>query len=111
MPSRPSPLLVDDLLFVVSSAGVATCLEAKTGEVVWTERIGGKFSASPIYAAGRIYLFDESSATTVIEAARKFKKLAINKLNDEQLMASPAAGGNSLFVRTAKHLYRIEESK
>jgi outer membrane protein assembly factor BamB len=111
MPSRPSPLLVDDLLFVVSSGGVATCLEAKTGEVVWTERIGGKFSASPIHAAGRIYLFDESSVTTVIEAARKFKKLAVNKLSGEQLMASPAAAGNSLFVRTAKHLYRIEDSK
>ena len=108
MPSRPSPLLVDDLLFVVSSGGVATCLEAKTGQVVWTERIGGKFSASPIYAVGRIYLFDESSVTTVIEPARQFKKLATNKLNGEELMASPAAAGNSLFVRTEKHLYRID---
>ena len=111
MPSRPSPLLVDDLLFVVSSEGVATCLEAKTGEVVWQERIGGKFSASPIHAARRIYLFDESSVTTVIEPARKFQTLAVNKLNDEDLMASPAVAGRSLFVRTATHLYRIEEPK
>ena len=111
MPSRPSPLLVDDLLFLINSDGVATCLEAKTGEVVWQKRIGGKFSASPIYAAGRIYLFDESSVTTVIEAGREFKKLAVNKLSDKQLMASPAAVGNSLFVRTATHIYRIEDTQ
>ena len=111
MPSRPSPLLVDDLLFTISSEGVATCLEAQTGEVVWKERIGGKFSASPIHAAGRIYLFDESSVTTVIESTRQFTELATNKLNGEQLMASPAAAGNSLYVRTEKHLYRLEESK
>jgi outer membrane protein assembly factor BamB len=111
IPARPSPLLVGDLLFIVSSGGVATCIEAKTGEVVWKDRVGGKFSASPIHAAGRIYLFDESSVTTVIEAARKFKKLAVNKLCGEHLMASPATVGNSLFVRTATHLYRIEDSK
>jgi len=111
MPSRPSPLLVDDLLFVVSSEGVATCLEAKNGEVVWQERIGGKFSASPIHAAGRIYYFDENSVTTVIESGRQFKSLAVNPLSDEELMASPAVAGRSLFIRTSGHLYRIEESK
>lgn len=107
MPSRPSPLLVDDLLFTISSEGVATCLEAKTGVVVWTGRIGGKFSASPIYAAGRIYLFDESSVTTVIEPGRQLKTLAVNKLNNEELMASPAVAGNSLFIRTGSHLYCV----
>lgn len=111
MPSRPSPLLVDDLLFVVSSEGMATCFEAKTGDVVWKERINGKFSASPIYAAGRIYLFDESSVTTVIEPSRTFKVLAINKLGNETLMATPAVVGNSLIVRTASHLYRIDDAK
>jgi outer membrane protein assembly factor BamB len=111
MPSRPSPLLVDDLLFLINSDGVATCLEAKTGDLVWQERIGGKFSASPIHATGRIYLFDESSVTTVIEAGRAFKQLAVNKLTGEQLMASPGAAGDSLFVRTATSLYRLEGSK
>jgi outer membrane protein assembly factor BamB len=111
MPSRPSPLLVDDLLFLVSSDGVASCLEAKTGKIVWQERIGGKFSASPIHAAGRIYLFDESAVTTVFEANRTFKKLAVNNLSGKQLMASPAVAGDALFIRTATHLYRIEDSK
>jgi outer membrane protein assembly factor BamB len=108
MPSRPSPILVGDLLYVVSSEGFITCLEAKSGQVVWKERLGGKFSASPIHAAGRIYLFDESSVTSVIEPGRQFKLLAANKLGSEEMMASPAVVGNSLIIRTAGHLYRID---
>ena len=109
MPSRPSPLLVNDLLFVVSSDGVATCLEAKSGDVVWQERLGGKFSASPLYARGRVYFFDEQSVTTVVEASRQFNKLAVNTMSNEELIASPAVAGDSLFIRTATHLYRIDE--
>ncbi len=108
MPSRPSPILVDDLLYVVSSEGFASCLEAKTGVLVWKERLGGKFSASPIHVAGRIYFFEESSVTSVIEPGRQFKLLATNKLGSEALMASPAVVGNSLIIRTAGHLYRID---
>ena len=110
MPSRPSPLLIDDLLYVISSDGVASCLSADTGEVVWKERIGGNFSASPIYANGRIYLFDQDSVATVIEAGREFKVLAVNKLSGEEMLASPAVAGEALFVRTAGHLYRIEDA-
>ncbi|MSR55876.1 MAG: quinonprotein alcohol dehydrogenase [Gemmataceae bacterium] len=108
MPSRPSPILVDDLLYVVSSEGIASCLEAKTGVLVWKERLGGKFSASPIHVAGRIYFFEESSVTSVIEPGRQFKLLATNKLGSEALMASPAVVGNSLIIRTSGHLYRID---
>jgi len=108
MPSRPSPILVGDLLYVVSSEGVVSCLEAKTGELVWKERLGNKFSASPIHVAGRIYFFDESSVTSVIEPGRQFELLAKNKLDGEEMMATPAVVGNSLIIRTAKHLYRID---
>ena len=107
MPSRPSFLLIDDLLYIVTSDGIATCVEAKTGEVVWKERVPGKYSASPIYANGRIYFFNEDSTTTVLKPVRKFEQLAVNKLGDEQLMASPAVAYDSLFIRTERTLYRI----
>ena len=81
---------------MVNDAGIATCLEAKTGKVVWQSRVGGMFSASPLYADGRIYLFDEDGKTTVIEAGRKFKVLAENLL-DDGFMASPAVGGMRCF--------------
>jgi len=107
-PTRPSPLLIGDLLVMVSDIGFANCLDAKTGERVWQERLGGKFSASPIYAKGRIYTADEEGVMQVLEAGKQFKVLAKNKLGDG-CMASPAAVGKTLFVRTRSALYCIEE--
>jgi len=110
MPSRSSPLLIEELLFLVNRHGIASCLEAQTGELVWKERLEGNYSASPIYANDRIYFFNENAVTTVIKPSRQFEVLAVNTLAEEQLMASPAVAGKSLFIRTAKHLYRIEDS-
>jgi outer membrane protein assembly factor BamB len=108
VPKKPSLLLVDDLLFMIDDGGVASCLEAKTGVQVWSERVGGNCSASPVYAEGRIYFFNEEGKTTVVEAARQFKTLAENKL-DAGFMSSPAIAGKAFFLRTKTHLYRIEE--
>jgi outer membrane protein assembly factor BamB len=108
VPNKPSILLVDDLLYLINDVGIASAVEAKTGELVWQSRVGGTFSASPIHVAGRIYLFDEDGKTTVIETGREFKVLAENHL-DNGFMASPAVAGNALFVRTRTDVYRIEE--
>jgi outer membrane protein assembly factor BamB len=108
VPKKPSLLLVDDLLFSIDDGGVASCLEAKSGAEVWRERVGGNYSASPLFAAGRIYFFSEEGKTTVIEASRQFKKLAENTLSDG-FMASPAVSGGALYLRTRSHLYRIED--
>jgi outer membrane protein assembly factor BamB len=107
---KPSVLLLDDLVFMIGDAGVATCLEADTGAVVWTARVGGAFSASPLAALGRIYLFSEEGKTTVLEAGRQFKVLAENEL-EGGFMASPAAAGPALFLRTRTHVYRIQDGK
>ncbi len=105
---NPSPLVVGDLLFMVDDRGVATCLQCADGAEVWTQRIGGNYAASPIYAAGRIYFFSQEGTTTVIAPQRQYQALAVNTL-DDGCMASPAVAGNALFVRTKTHLYRIEE--
>ncbi len=107
-PKRPSMLLVGDWLFFVDSSGVAVCLEAKTGKELWKHRLGGNFSASPIVAAGRIYFFDENGKSTIIEAAPKYREIAVNRL-DDGFMASPAVSGSALYLRTKKALYRIED--
>jgi len=107
-PSKPSMILVDDLLFTVNDGGIAGALNAKTGELVWRGRVDGTYSASPLYAAGRIYTFSEDGKTTVLEAGREFKVLAENFL-DEGFMASAAVDGQALFLRTRTHVYRIEE--
>ncbi len=107
VPNKPSVLLVDDLLFMTTDAGVASAVEAKTGAVVWTGRIGGTHSASPVAADGRIYFFSEDGKTTVVEAGRTFKVLAENMLGDG-FMASPAIAGKAFILRSRTHLYRIE---
>lgn len=107
-PTRPSLLMIDDTLYMVSDNGIALCLDAKTGEKIWQERLGGEFSSSPIFAHGRIYMPDQTGTTHVIEASRKFKSLAANKLADG-CMASPAALGKCLFLRTKTHLYCLEQ--
>jgi outer membrane protein assembly factor BamB len=107
VPKKPSLLLVGDLLFGLDDIGVVTCWDAKTGETVWNERIGGNYSASPLAAEGRIYCFSEEGKTVVLAASREFKQLAENRL-ESGFMASPAVTGKALILRTKTHLYRIE---
>lgn len=109
MPSKPSPLLIDGLLYVISDNGVAVCLDAATGERVWMQRVGGNYSASPVYADGRIYLFGKDGKTTVIAPGREFKILAENYLDDEGFMASPALADGAMFLRSETSLYRIDQ--
>ena len=108
VPNKPSLLLVGDLIFMITDAGVASAVEAKTGAIVWTARVGGTYSASPVAADGRVYFFSEDGLTTVIEAGRTFKVLATSQL-DEGFMASPAVAGRAWFLRTKTHVYRIEQ--
>jgi outer membrane protein assembly factor BamB len=110
VPSVPSFLLVEELLYMVSDLGIVSCVEAASGEVVWKERLPGSYRASPIYADGRIYIANVDGVTAVIKPGRRFDVLAVNKLGDAaQLQASFAVAGTALFVRTETHLYRIEE--
>jgi outer membrane protein assembly factor BamB len=105
--SKPSPVLVDGLIFDVHDAGVAACIDAKTGKELWTKRLGGAFSASPIAALGRIYFFDEQGKGTVVKASRNYEELAANTL-DDGCKASPAVVGKAIILRTQTSLYRIE---
>ncbi|MFO7975489.1 MAG: PQQ-binding-like beta-propeller repeat protein [Candidatus Hydrogenedentota bacterium] len=107
VPKQPSPLLVDDLIYMVSNEGYAVCIEALTGKPVWSERIGGNFMGSPIYADGRIYVSSMQGTTTVMKTGRTYEKLAENRL-ESGCLASPAVTGKALILRTKTHLYRIE---
>jgi outer membrane protein assembly factor BamB len=106
--NKPSPAVVDGLVYFLHDSGTLACRDGKTGQAVWQDRLAGSFSASPIAGAGRIYFFDDRGQTTVIApGSSEMKVLATNKL-DAGCMASPAVSGNAMFVRTKTHLYRIE---
>ncbi|MFM2097245.1 MAG: hypothetical protein RIS70_4369 [Planctomycetota bacterium] len=107
-PHTPSMLLQGDELYMVSDNGIASCVDAKTGEVHWQERLGGNFSASPLLAEDRIYFQNETGVGTVVRASKKFEKLATNDLKDRTL-ASYGVVDQSLLIRTASHLYRIQD--
>jgi len=106
-PDQSSPLILRDRLYMVSSGGIASCLDLADGRIIWKERIGGDFAASPVYAADRIYFCDCKGVTTVIAPGDTFKVLARNEL-ESGFMASPAVVGSALILRTKSHLYRIE---
>jgi hypothetical protein len=95
---------------MVNDSGILSAVDARTGEIVGRGRIPGTYSASPVSAAGRMYLFSEDGKTTVIEASRQLKVLGESQL-DEGFMASPAIDGNAFILRTRTHLYRIEEGR
>ncbi len=109
VPKKSSPLLINDLLFMVSDEGVASCSNPHNGEIHWAERlkIKGQCAASPIHANGRIYCFSSDGDCIVFEAKRSgLAILAHNQLSNG-CMASPAVVGDSLLVRTKDALYRF----
>ncbi len=107
-PLNPSPLVIGDALYMVSDAGVLSCLDAKTGAERWTERVEKAYSSSPLYANGLVYLLDESGTTTVFKPGAVYDEVAKNKLG-EKTQASCAFDGDAMLLRTEKALYRIEK--
>ncbi|MBL9168386.1 MAG: PQQ-binding-like beta-propeller repeat protein [Verrucomicrobiales bacterium] len=105
-PSTPSTIVVGDELYFVSDAGIATCADAKTGQVHWNERLGGGFSASPVFADGRLYFQNEEGVGYVVKAGKTYELLAKNELG-ERTLASYAVDDGALFIRSAENLYRV----
>lgn len=104
--SKSSQLLYEGLIYNVHDMGVATCIDAASGETVWKERFGGMFSASILLAGGHLYFFDHDGVCHVIKPGREFQKVAENKL-DDGCMASPVALGDHLLIRTKTALYLL----
>lgn len=105
-PHNPSMVAVGDLLYMVADNGVMSCVEAKSGEVVWEERACGPISASLLHAGGKIYLQDEAGLGVVVKAGRMFQIISKNDLKERSL-ASVSVCDQHLIIRTLEHLYRI----
>lgn len=110
VPEQPSPVLANGLIYMVSNGGIASCIDAQKGELVWRERVGGNYMASPILGDGQIYVTSMQGVTTVLRAGRTPEVLAVNHL-DSGCLASPVVSGKALFLRSKTHLYRIESNE
>ncbi len=107
VPSLASMLYVAPHIYSVTDAGVVTCFTAKTGEIVWQNRIGGKHSCSPVYIDGKIYFLSEAEGEAVIiEAGSEFHVVARNRL-DEKCKGSIGVSQGNLFIRSENHLFCI----
>ena len=101
-------LAINGLIYTINSASELQCIEALTGELVWTEKLKGKFNSSPVYANGKIYFSSTHGETYVYEAGRKKKLLAVNS-NTGEIWATPAFTNESILLRTSDFLYKIKE--
>ncbi len=110
VPVMSSPTVGGDEVYWVSDDGIGSCADARTGEVYWQKRVGGRTFASPLYAEGRVYFFAQDGKTTVVRAGRQFEKLAENQL-EGNVVATPAIVGGAIYLRTDTHLYRIQNGK
>ena len=106
-PKMPSPILVGDQLYIVNDGGILSCVNAKTGELDWRERLDGEFSASPTFANGLLYLSDRAGKTTVIRPGKSLQIIAENELEGAPHMASFAPFQNSFLIRTDSALFRV----
>jgi outer membrane protein assembly factor BamB len=104
-PHVPSTLLVDDVLYFILDGGIFNSVNLETGEIIKKARVEGgkKYYASPVTAAGKIYLADIEGNTAVIEAAAEWKVLSTTSLG-EPCYATPAIVDGRVYIRTAGHL-------
>jgi outer membrane protein assembly factor BamB len=107
VPVLASPLYVAPYIYTISRDNILQCLEAATGEIVWTERLSGVHSASPVFADGRIYILSEEGVTLVLRPGPVYEELARNSIG-EVCKASMAVSQGHFFIRSAQHLYCIE---
>ena len=109
-PHVPSPVLWNDLLYLVNDTGIFSCLDAKTGAKVYQQRLGGRFTSSLLAADGKIYATSEKGKTFVIRTGRTYELLSANDLG-ESVLSSGAILDGQIFLRGEKHLFAIGEMR
>jgi outer membrane protein assembly factor BamB len=108
-PDVPSVLCDGKFLYMVDDKSKITCLDAKTGKLIWgpNKTTGGIVSSSPILSNDKIYILNEEGKTAIISAGKEYNLLNINELDGSYTLSSPAVSGNKLFIRTGLYLYCI----
>jgi outer membrane protein assembly factor BamB len=101
-----SPVIKDGLIYTITTMNIMMCIDATTGEEVWSTRVTSKYNSSPVYINGNIWFFSIKGEVLVIKAGRKYEVVAQNQM-DSGIWATPAVLRNSMLLRTQNYLYRI----
>jgi outer membrane protein assembly factor BamB len=104
----PSPVCTDEYLFSTMTNGQVHCIEAATGNIVWTENLGKQY-ASPVLAGGLVYIPNDTGVITVIQPGATFQAVAKNDTG-EKMFASPAISNGKIYLRGFQHLFCIGTS-
>lgn len=110
IPLVPNGIYQDGLVFLISDSGVASCLQASTGKVLWRKRLGGNYYASLVCVNRQLYCISRSGIVTVLRATAEFKQLAEMDLN-EKCFATPAIANGVMYVRTETQLLAITDQE
>jgi outer membrane protein assembly factor BamB len=105
-----SPIVVGNYLLTVDMEGIAICYDAPTGSKVWTARLGGKITASPVAANGLVYFVTRDGQTLVVSPGRNLQIVSRNALPaepPEDFLASPAFSAGQIFLRSDRALYAV----
>jgi outer membrane protein assembly factor BamB len=107
LPYVPTPVAHGELLFFISDGGVATCIEASSGEIQWRERVGGNYFGSPVRVGDRIYCVSRAGEVAVFAAGKEFRLLGKVDLG-EPSHSTPAVADGVMYLRTFSHLMALE---
>jgi outer membrane protein assembly factor BamB len=103
-----TPVIKDGLIYSITTRNTLMCIDAGTGEEVWSTHVTSNYDASPVFINGNIWFFSVRGEVLVIKAGRKYEIVAQNQM-DSGIWATPAVLRNSIILRTQKYLYRIGE--
>jgi len=109
-PYTPTPIIYGDQLYALADNGVLSAYDAKTGELIYQQRLPSSFSASPVAADGRLYLASEDGDVFVVKTGRQYELLSRNVMG-QPLMATPALSQDMLIVRGENAIYALGERK
>ena len=110
LPYVPTAVVNDGILFLWNDNGTLACVDSADGSTVWIERVGGKFSGSPLLAGGRLFAISESGDVAVVNATRTFKRHPGGRIADES-EATPVAAAGHLYLRGFASLSALPLSK
>ena len=101
-----TPVIRDGLIYTVNSRNTMMCIDAKTGEEVWSRHVTSDYDASPLFINGNIWFFSAKGDILVLKAGRQYEVVAQNR-TDSGIFATPAVLRNSMILRTQKYVYKI----
>jgi outer membrane protein assembly factor BamB len=107
LPNVPSPLFIDDVLYIVKEGGIMTSIDPATGKILKQARLSGApgtYYSSPVTGDGKIYTISLEGKVSVIKAGAQWEVLAVNDL-DEECLSTPAIVEDRIYIRTPNHLY------